>query len=72
LLQVITITTLEIFVTRENGKQTTAIFEFYRTTNNGEIISKLSGVDSLAVYHMIFIVAQFFLLYLICDTVNIT
>jgi len=70
LLQVITITTLEIFVTRENGKQTTAIFEFYRTTNNGEIISKLSGVDSLAVYHMIFIVAQFFLLYLICDTVT--
>jgi len=70
ILQAVIITSLEIYVAYLNLKQVRSIYEFYKHNNDSVTMRKLNGVDSLAVYHMIFIVAQFFLFYLVCDTVS--
>jgi len=69
-VQAIIITILEIYVTIDNTHKIDKVFYHHKLSNNPDIIGQISGTDSLAVYHMIFIVAQFFQLYLICDTIT--
>jgi len=70
ILQAFVITILEIIVAYKNIKQVNEVYTFHLKLGDKETLRKLSGVDSLAVYHMIFIVAQFFQFYLICDTIS--
>ncbi|OUM69256.1 hypothetical protein PIROE2DRAFT_2748 [Piromyces sp. E2] len=69
-IQAVVITALEIYVTLKNNDKIEQIYNFHKGSNDSTKLSLLSGTDSLAVYHMIFIVAQFFQLYLICDTIT--
>ncbi|ORX42438.1 hypothetical protein BCR36DRAFT_157651 [Piromyces finnis] len=71
IIQAAVITALEIYVTLQNRHKLEKVYDYYKISNDENKLSQLSVTDSLAVYHMIFIVAQFFQLYLICDTVII-
>jgi F0F1-type ATP synthase assembly protein I len=70
IVQAIVITALEIYITIQNKHKIDEVYKFHKTSNDINKLSQLSVTDSLAVYHMIFIVAQFFQLYLICDTIT--
>ncbi|ORX42439.1 hypothetical protein BCR36DRAFT_306881 [Piromyces finnis] len=70
ILQALIITTLEFIVAKKNIEQVKAIYGYAIQINDKQILNELTATDSLTVYHMIFIVAQFFQLFLICDTVS--
>lgn len=69
-VQAFVITGLEIYVAYKNVEQVSSVYHYYKSSNDIYILSQLAVADSLAVYHMIFIVALFFQFYLICDTVS--
>jgi len=69
-IQAVLITGLEIYVAYQNIEEVNEIYHYYRTQDEPGTMRLLSLTDSLSVYHMIFIIALFFQLYFVCDTVS--
>jgi len=71
-IQAILITILELYIEYKNYSQVVAIYQYFSRQGESErnTVRLLSFTDSLTVYHMIFIIALFFQLYFVCDTVS--
>jgi len=71
-IQAMLITILELYIEYKNYEQVKAIYGYFNSQGENErsTIRLLSFTDSLTVYHMIFIIALFFQLYFVCDTVS--